>query len=178
MTARPVWSAPAYSAGILNYSLDASGAAGPVGPSVFITGGANAGAGMAAGYTLAGTNLMADWHYPLQPNAPIGPMVASPVPAVLTDKATGAVDRMVFVTHLAATVGVFNIIESPVATILNNIGGTENVLQMAAKKKKRNLANRSRPGRSRFRSSSGKRRPVAAIRQRSWCARRTRGSDC
>ena len=24
----------------------------------------------------------------------------------------------------------------------------------------------------------GKRRPVAAIRQRSWCARRTRGSDC
>lgn len=49
------------------------------------------------------------------------------------------VDRADMIFHLAATVGVFNIIESPVATILNNIGGTENVLQMAAKKKKRIL---------------------------------------
>ena len=44
---------------------------------------------------------------------------------------------MVF--HLAATVGVFNIIDSPVTTILNNIGGTEVVLKMAAKKKKKVL---------------------------------------
>ena len=46
------------------------------------------------------------------------------------------VDRADIVFHLAATVGVFNIIESPVATILNNIGGTEAVLKMAAKKRK------------------------------------------
>lgn len=47
------------------------------------------------------------------------------------------VDRADVVFHLAATVGVFNIIESPVATIVNNIGGTEAVLKMAAKKKKK-----------------------------------------
>jgi UDP-glucose 4-epimerase len=47
------------------------------------------------------------------------------------------VDRADIIFHLAATVGVFNIIESPVATIENNIGGTEVVLQMAAKKKKK-----------------------------------------
>lgn len=47
------------------------------------------------------------------------------------------VDQADIVFHLAATVGVFNIIESPVATILNNIGGTEAVLQMASKKKKK-----------------------------------------
>jgi UDP-glucose 4-epimerase len=47
------------------------------------------------------------------------------------------VDRADIVFHLAATVGVFNIIESPVATIVNNIGGTEAVLKMAAKKKKK-----------------------------------------
>ena len=47
------------------------------------------------------------------------------------------IDRADLVYHLAATVGVFNIIDSPVATILNNIGGTEAVLQMAAKKKKK-----------------------------------------
>ena len=47
------------------------------------------------------------------------------------------VDRADMVFHLAATVGVFNIIESPVATIMNNIGGTEAVLKMAAKKKKK-----------------------------------------
>jgi UDP-glucose 4-epimerase len=47
------------------------------------------------------------------------------------------VDRADTIFHLAATVGVFNIIESPVATITNNIGGTEEVLKMAAKKKKK-----------------------------------------
>jgi UDP-glucose 4-epimerase len=47
------------------------------------------------------------------------------------------VDRADVIFHLAATVGVFNIIESPVATIVNNIGGTEEVLKMAAKKKKK-----------------------------------------
>jgi len=47
------------------------------------------------------------------------------------------VDRSDVIFHLAATVGVFNIIESPVETIVNNIGGTESVLKMAAKKKKK-----------------------------------------
>jgi UDP-glucose 4-epimerase len=47
------------------------------------------------------------------------------------------VDEADFIFHLAATVGVFNIIESPVNTIVNNIGGTEAVLKAAAKKKKR-----------------------------------------
>ena len=49
------------------------------------------------------------------------------------------VDRADMIFHLAATVGVFNIIDSPVTTILNNIGGTEAVLKMAAKKKKKVL---------------------------------------
>ena len=49
------------------------------------------------------------------------------------------VDRADMIFHLAATVGVFNIIENPVATIVNNIGGTEEVLKMAAKKKKKVL---------------------------------------
>lgn len=47
------------------------------------------------------------------------------------------VDHADVIFHMAATVGVFNIIESPVATIENNIGGTEVVLKMAAKKKKK-----------------------------------------
>ena len=47
------------------------------------------------------------------------------------------VDRAHIVFHLAATVGVFNIIESPVSTIVNNIGGTEAVLKTAAKKRKK-----------------------------------------
>jgi UDP-glucose 4-epimerase len=47
------------------------------------------------------------------------------------------VDEADFIFHLAATVGVFNIIESPVNTIVNNIGGTEAVLKAAAKKKKK-----------------------------------------
>ena len=49
------------------------------------------------------------------------------------------VDRADISCHLAATVGVFNIIDSPVATIENNIGGTEAVLKAAARKKKRVL---------------------------------------
>ncbi|MBV8818289.1 MAG: GDP-mannose 4,6-dehydratase [Acidobacteriaceae bacterium] len=47
------------------------------------------------------------------------------------------VDRADVIFHMAATVGVFNIIESPVATISNNIGGTEVVLERAAKKRKK-----------------------------------------
>ena len=47
------------------------------------------------------------------------------------------VDLADVVFHLAATVGVFNIIESPVNTIENNIGGTEAVLKAASKKKKK-----------------------------------------
>ena len=47
------------------------------------------------------------------------------------------VDEADIVFHLAATVGVFNIIESPVKTIVNNVGGTEAVLKAAAKKKKK-----------------------------------------
>jgi UDP-glucose 4-epimerase len=47
------------------------------------------------------------------------------------------VDEADVVFHLAATVGVLNIIESPVNTIANNIGGTEGVLKAAVKKKKK-----------------------------------------
>ncbi len=47
------------------------------------------------------------------------------------------VDAADVVFHLAATVGVFNIIDSPVATIANNLDGTEAVLQLAAKKRKK-----------------------------------------
>lgn len=47
------------------------------------------------------------------------------------------VDSADVVFHLAATVGVFNIIESPVTTIMNNVGGTEAVLAAAARKRKR-----------------------------------------
>jgi UDP-glucose 4-epimerase len=49
------------------------------------------------------------------------------------------VDSADIVVHLAASVGVFNIIESPVTTIENNIGGTEAVLKAAAKKRKKVL---------------------------------------
>jgi UDP-glucose 4-epimerase len=47
------------------------------------------------------------------------------------------VDEADVIFHLAATVGVLNIIESPVNTIANNIGGTELILKAAAKKKKK-----------------------------------------
>jgi UDP-glucose 4-epimerase len=61
------------------------------------------------------------------------------VPESVAEKSVLAelVDKADVIFHLAATVGVFNIIESPVATIVNNIGGTEAVLKMAAKKKKK-----------------------------------------
>lgn len=63
------------------------------------------------------------------------------VPESVTEKRVLAelVDRADMIYHLAATVGVFNIIESPVTTIMNNIGGTECVLKLAAKKKKKVL---------------------------------------
>src|SRR4051794_33615396 len=63
------------------------------------------------------------------------------IPESVTERGVLAelVDRADVIFHLAATVGVFNIIESPVATIVNNIGGTEAVLKMAAKKKKKVL---------------------------------------
>jgi len=63
------------------------------------------------------------------------------VPESVTEKHVLAelVDRADMIFHLAATVGVFNSIDSPVTTILNNIGGTESVLKMAAKKKKKVL---------------------------------------
>lgn len=47
------------------------------------------------------------------------------------------VDAADLVVHLAATVGVLNIIESPVTTIQNNVGGTEAVLEAGAKKRKK-----------------------------------------
>lgn len=47
------------------------------------------------------------------------------------------VDAADIVVHLAATVGVLKIIESPVTTIQNNVGGTEAVLEAAAKKRKK-----------------------------------------
>ena len=49
------------------------------------------------------------------------------------------VDGADHVYHLAATVGVRLIVESPVRTIETNIKGTEIVLELAAKKKKRTL---------------------------------------
>ncbi len=49
------------------------------------------------------------------------------------------VDRADHIYHLAATVGVRLIVESPVRTIETNIKGTEIVLEMAAKKKKKTL---------------------------------------
>ncbi len=47
------------------------------------------------------------------------------------------IDRCDMVIHLAAAVGVRLIVESPVNTIETNIKGTENVLMLAAKKKKK-----------------------------------------
>jgi nucleoside-diphosphate-sugar epimerase len=50
-----------------------------------------------------------------------------------------AIDRCDVVVHLAAAVGVRLIVESPVNTIETNIKGTENVLMLANKKKKKVL---------------------------------------
>jgi UDP-glucose 4-epimerase len=49
------------------------------------------------------------------------------------------IDDAEIVFHLAAAVGVLNIVESPVRTIETNVGGSELVLELAAKKKKRVL---------------------------------------
>ncbi len=49
------------------------------------------------------------------------------------------IDRADVVVHLAAAVGVMLIVESPVRTIETNVKGTEMVLELAAKKKKRVL---------------------------------------
>jgi len=49
------------------------------------------------------------------------------------------IDDAEVVFHLAAAVGVLNIVESPVRTIATNVGGSELVLELAAKKKKRVL---------------------------------------
>jgi nucleoside-diphosphate-sugar epimerase len=62
----------------------------------------------------------------------IGTIFNKPLLAELIDSA-----ELVF--HLAAAVGVFNIVESPVRTIETNVGGSELVLELAAKKKKRVL---------------------------------------
>jgi UDP-glucose 4-epimerase len=62
----------------------------------------------------------------------IGTIFDKPLLAELIDDA-----EIVF--HLAAAVGVLNIVESPVRTIETNVGGCELVLELAAKKKKRVL---------------------------------------
>jgi UDP-glucose 4-epimerase len=49
------------------------------------------------------------------------------------------IDGADIIFHLAAAVGVLNIVESPVRTIETNVGGSELVLELAAKKKKRVL---------------------------------------
>ena len=49
------------------------------------------------------------------------------------------IDDSEVIFHLAAAVGVLNIVESPVRTIETNVGGSELVLELAAKKKKRVL---------------------------------------
>ena len=50
------------------------------------------------------------------------------------------VDQVDIIFHLAASVGVRLIIEAPVSTIETNIKGTENVLELAAKKRKKVIA--------------------------------------
>lgn len=52
---------------------------------------------------------------------------------------TEMIDRADIIVHLAAAVGVRLIVESPVRTIETNIKGTELVLELAAKKKKKVL---------------------------------------
>jgi UDP-glucose 4-epimerase len=65
-------------------------------------------------------------------NTALTPSSTKPLLAELIDDA-----EVVF--HLAAAAGVLNIVESPVRTIETNLGGSELVLQLAAKKKKRVL---------------------------------------
>ena len=45
------------------------------------------------------------------------------------------VDQADYVFHLAAAVGVFNIVKNPLASLLTNIRGTENVLEAASIRK-------------------------------------------
>jgi UDP-glucose 4-epimerase len=48
-----------------------------------------------------------------------------------TDTLTGLIEDSEYVFHLAAAVGVFNIVNHPLASLLTNIRGTENVLEAA-----------------------------------------------
>jgi len=63
------------------------------------------------------------------------------VEASVTDRAVldPLVDEADAVFHLAATVGVYNIVRSPVETIANNINGTESVLEAACPRKRKVL---------------------------------------
>jgi len=62
------------------------------------------------------------------------------IDTVMNEPATAEqVDRVDTVVHLAAAVGVRLIVESPVHTIETNVHGTETVLKLANKKKKRVL---------------------------------------
>ncbi len=62
------------------------------------------------------------------------------IDTVMNEPATAEqVDRVDVVVHLAAAVGVRLIVESPVHTIETNVHGTETVLKLANKKKKRVL---------------------------------------
>jgi UDP-glucose 4-epimerase len=49
-----------------------------------------------------------------------------------TDILTPLIDAADYVFHLAAAVGVFNIVNNPLASLLTNIRGTENVLEAAS----------------------------------------------
>ena len=48
-----------------------------------------------------------------------------------TQLLTPLVDEADYIFHLAAAVGVFNIVNNPLASLLTNIRGTENVLEIA-----------------------------------------------
>ena len=48
---------------------------------------------------------------------------------------TPLINNADYVFHLAAAVGVFNIVNNPLASLLTNIRGTENVLEIANKSK-------------------------------------------
>jgi len=48
---------------------------------------------------------------------------------------TSLINEADYVFHLAAAVGVFNIVNNPLASLLTNIRGTENVLEIASSKK-------------------------------------------
>ena len=54
---------------------------------------------------------------------------------LITKLLTSLVDEVNYVFHLAASVGVFNIIQNPIASLTTNIQGTQNVLDAAYNKK-------------------------------------------